>query len=184
MEMLKNRTNVVNIRLHDSYPDQTREKDVAIKSPQILVELVVLFIYGVDYQRQSNNNQTLLKFGIFVVNWITLIIILAATALFLIRRLVRLRRDGVISTLIDVMVIFIGGGHLRFSHKMERWIFAIMSISAIFINTLFLDGLLFPSYLHQQRNVDTFEKLAEINAPVYLGSVLRRYEPTIREMFK
>lgn len=158
------------------------KKEVSLY-PHHFVQLSVLFFYGQDYQRKINNN-LFSKLKIFLFNWTNLFVILAAVVLCFVRRLKKLRRDGFISVLIDVMVIFTGGGHSRMDHKLERWFFMIVSIGALFLNAICLGPTLFPSYLHRPQSVDTFQQLAEINPPIYLLSSLRKDKGLVNEILR
>lgn len=155
-----------------SVPGLKKDTQLTHLYPYRSMKLSVFFVYGTDYQRQINNN-LFSKLKIFTFNWTNLLVILAAIALCFIRRLNKLRRDGFISVLIDVVVIFTGGGNLRMDHKLERWFFVIMSIGAFFLNAICLGPTLFPSYLLPCRNIETFQELAAINPPIYISFLLR-----------
>lgn len=143
----------------------------------------MIFVYGSDYQRQWKNN-TLAQTIVFIVNWTNLFIFLMAMGLCFIRRLNKLRRDGFISTLIDVTVIFTGGGSMRMDHKLERWLFVIVSVGALFLNSLCLDATLYPSYLLSSRTIDSFQQLYETNSPIYLAESLEKHEQLIIQMLR
>lgn len=145
--------------------------------PFYSVKLIVVFVYGSDYQRKFSDN-LFSKLMVFVFNWTNLFVISAAVVLCFLRRLRRLQHDGFISSLIDVTVIFTGGGTLRFDHKLERWFFVIMSIGALFLNAICLEPTLFPSFLQHQQRVDTFNELSEINPPVYVAMYWDRMRDT------
>lgn len=142
-----------------------------------------MFIYGTNYKRQINHN-LFSQLKLFIFNWSSLTIFVAAIVLCFVRRLNRLRRDGFISVVIDVGVIFIGGGHLRMDHKLERWLFVIVSIGAFFLNAICLDSTLFPFYLLTQPSVDTFQQLAQINPPIYASVALISSESLMKEMLR
>lgn len=145
--------------------------------------LSVIFVYGSDYQRQYSNN-LFSKLRIFLFNWTNLLVILAGMVLCFMRRWQRLRHDGFISVVIDVAVIFIGGGSLRLDHRFERKFFILMSIGAFFLNAICLDSTLFPSYLSPQQKVETLQQLAEINPPIYMPPLLANSENMIVEMLR
>lgn len=185
--MSKNHRNILNMDLHlsvlPSMPSLLGNSTTVPLYPYRSKDLSVIFFYGSDYRRQINNN-LFSKLKIFTFNWTNLFVIFAAIALCFIRRLHKLRRDGFISVLIDVVVIFTGGGNLRMDHKLERWFFVIMSIGAIFLNAICLEPTLFPSFLLNHRSISTFHQLAEINPPIYLRLVLRSNEHLIVEMLR
>lgn len=151
--------------------------------PHHSVNISVLFVYGIDSNRQING--TLFKnLKMFIFNWCSLTVVFGTIFLYLMRRMNQLRRTGFISVLIDVMVIFIGGGHLRMNHKLERLLFSIISIAAIFLNGICLDSNLFPFYLLSETTVDTFSQLAEINPPVYFSFLFQRNQNLISGMLR
>lgn len=151
--------------------------------PYQLSDLSVIFFYGSDYHRHTNNH-LFSRLKIFTFNWTNLFVILTAMALCFVRRRAKLLRDDFMAVLIDVLVIFIGGQQLRMNHKIERWFFVITSIAAFFLNAICLGPTLFPSYLRIHQNVDTFQELAQVNPPIYLRLVLRDSEDLIKEMLR
>lgn len=182
---MKNRPNVLSMRLH-SVPDSLKLDGIAKVSslyPYHSAKLSVFFVYGQDYQRQFSAN-LFSKLKLFIFNWTNCFVISAAVVLCFVRRLRKLRRDGFLSVLIDVMVIFTGGGRLRMDHKLERWFFVIVSIGALFLNSICLESTLFPSYLQRQQNVETFQQLTEINPPVYLAPLLERDSDLVQQMLR
>lgn len=183
--LTKNRPNVLSIALHALQSNDTSQEKVKTTSlyPFDSVELVVFFIYGTDYPRQINSN-LFSKLKLFLFNWTNLFVILVAFVLCFIRRLNNIRANGLPSVLIDVVVIFIGGGKLRMDQKLERWFFVIVSIGALFLNSICLGPTLFPSFLLPQRTIDTFQQLTELNPPIYLVPMLRPHEEIVREMLK
>lgn len=146
-------------------------------------KLSVIFVYGSDYGRQWSDN-TLAMLKVFIWNWINLFIVLMAIGLCFIRRLNKLRHDGFISTLIDVAVIFTGGGSMRMDHKLERLLFLIVSVGAFFLNSLCLDATLFPSYLLSQQTIETFQQLYDTNSPIFLAESLAKQEKLIIQMLR
>lgn len=182
---VENHQNVLSIALHPL--PAIAELDGVVESlplyPYHSVKLVVFFVYGSDYQRQLNNN-VVNKLKLFIFNWTNLLVVLAAMALCFVRRWQRLRHDGFISVLIDVTVIFIGGGRLRPAHRFERWFFVLLSIGAFFLNAIGLDSTLFPSYLHPLQSIETFQQLSEINPPTYIPPILGAEKHLIRNMLR
>lgn len=144
---------------------------------------MVIFVYGTDYQRQFNNN-LLSKLTLFMFNWTSLFVILASIFLCFVRRIDRLRRAGFMPVLIDVMVMFIGGGNLRMRHTLEKWFFVVVSIGAFFLNAICFDSTSFPSYLLSTQSVETFQQLTEINPPIYFNHLLKSDEKLIHKMLR
>lgn len=147
------------------------------------VKLLVIFVYGSDYQRKVNNN-LLNKLEIFLLNWTNLVVFSGVMVLCFIRRFPMLRREGFISVLIDVMIIFIGGGQFRLSHRLERWFFAILSMGAFFLNAIGLEATLFPTYLPSQQKVETFHQLAEMKPEFYFVPYLAPKSDIVIEMLR
>lgn len=185
--MFQDRRNILHVALHlnvlDSIPMLPGDSKVVALYPYRLGDLSVIFFYGSDYQRQINDN-ALSKLKIFIFNWTNLLVILMAIVLFFVRRWAKLQRDGFAPVLIDIIVIFIGGGRLRMDHKIERWIFVIMSIGALFLNGICLGPTLFPSYLTPHRSIETFQLLAELNPPIFYRLVFRDQRDILAEMLK
>lgn len=151
--------------------------------PYHTMDLSVIFIYD-THQKLKFNDNLFSKLRHFLINWTNLFVILAAILLCIVRRWKKLRCDGFISVLIDVMVIFTGGGKLRMDHQTERWFFAVVSIGAFFLNAICLGPTLFPSYLLAQRSVNTFQELAQINPRIYIDLLHQPQENLIIEMIK
>lgn len=120
-------------------------------------KLLIIFIYGHDYHRQPTNN-LFTKLTLFTLNWTNLFVILAAVVLCFVRRLRKLRRDGFISVLIDVMVIFTGGGRLNGFSRAN-------SISILL-------------------TAQSLRQLAEINPLIYIPPMLRREENYIVDLLR
>lgn len=168
------------MNLHDPSADT---KLITRLYPYHSVDIFTVFVYGSNYQRQSTDN-VFSKLKVFLFNWTNLFVIMAAVVLCFVRRLGKLRRDGFISVLIDVTVIFIGGGRLRMDHKLERWFFVIVSTGALFLNGICLEPTLFPSFLLPQQSVDTLQQLTEIRPPIYSVALFKRDEHLVIEMLR
>lgn len=135
---------------------------------------MVTFVYGTDFQRQmgiwfvSGSVRTIsILIGLFVFS--------AATLLCIIRRKMKLRRDGLISTFIETVVAFIGGGNLQMRHKLEKLFFAILLFGAFFLTSMFAGDLLDSVILSLNQKITTFKQLAEINSPIYVQSESKAY---------
>lgn len=146
-------------------------------------KLFILFYYGSDYERQRTHSfvtQISLMFNL----WMFLFYICMAIPLCILRRIARIRRDGLFSTCVDISITFIGGGNVRIDHKMERWLFGIAFVGFFFLNAIWQDEYLYPSLLLPDKIIDTFKELAEINPPIYLSPQLRAYNDVIVEMLR
>lgn len=132
-------------------------------------EIVVIFVYGTD----SNRQLSIIPFPVCLLylNYSMFVtIISAAVVLCYIRRTFKLRRDGYISSFIDTIVGFIGGGTLRIVHKLERYFFGILMIGGIFLVAIWTDKVLDHIYHIQFFEVDTLKKLSEIGRlPVFVS---------------
>lgn len=132
------------------------------------IRVFVIFCDGVDFSR-SNARRNFFKI-LENSSIILLLIIFAMIILFLIRRRARLPLNGFISIYMDVMVATTSGGSLRYQHKWEKVFFGILLFAAFFINTINIDNFLFYTFLEGDTNrMDTFEKLAAFNPPVYIS---------------
>lgn len=181
--MIKSKRNVVSLGLISSSIQKMKKNSTVSLYPYHSVSTYVIFVYGSDYQRQINNN-FISKLALFTLNWTNLFVILSGIVLWMVKRFNRLRDQGFIVVLVDVMVIFTGGGRLRNDHKLERWFFSIVSIAALFLNAICLGPTLFPSFLHHQRSVDTIQQLAEINPPIYICTVFDHNRHLVNQMLK
>lgn len=179
--MKENRPNVLNLDLNAIVPDKNDE-NFATLYPYHSTEMSILFVYGNDHKRHTTN---------FVLNelkpffhWHELILLFTAIVLCFLRRTLRLRRDGFISAFIDMNVVITGGGNLRVHHRIERIFFAFMFVAYFFMTAIWLETTLYPSFLIPHQTVDTFDELAEINAPIYISDVFVDNEQIIIEMLK
>lgn len=159
--------------LHFSSPILPTEVDEGNKMyplyPYQSTQLAVIFVYGIDYERQTNV-WFIPKSTQIVFISVVLFVSLAAIILSFIRRKGELRGDGLITSHIDSMVVFTAGGNLRMHHNWERWFFGIMLIGAFFIVSIFTGDLLSCVYRTASK-IGHFEQLAETNAPFYIHPI-------------
>lgn len=173
--------------LHFSTFGLTYESDDTIKlyplSAYKPMELSVLFVYGRDFQRGTD---------IFIMPeavrelYLTLVLfmILAILILYFIRKWFRMRRSSAISTFIDIFISFIGGGNLQIQHKWERWFFGILLTGVFFISAICTDNLLCFVYYQYDQKIDTFQKLAKVESPIYLFPQLKNHHTNVLEMLR
>lgn len=136
--------------------------------PYHSIELSVIFLYGTDFERHMNI--LLIPGSIETLAYIILLFVSsAAIILCIIRRKLKLRRDGLISTFIDTVVAFVAGGNLQMKHKLERLFFAVMLIAAFFITSIFAGSILFYMYRILNQKIDTFKLLDNVNSPIYIN---------------
>lgn len=149
--------------------------------PHTALNLRVVFVHGTDFQQEKfrsvkpNQNFDLNLAGLLAI---------AACVLCFLRRKKRLPRNGLISSYIDVSVTVFGGGNHRFHHSLEKFLLAFLLIGGIFLNTFWLECVLFPSYLILDRSIKTFNELANINPPIFIRSDLASEEGIIGEMIR
>lgn len=144
--------------------------------------LCVIFVYGTDIQRGEHFAfvpSYTKALGIILTTYICL----AAIVLLIIRKKLKLRRDGVLITSIDVMVAFVAGGNLRMQHRFERLFFGILLISAFFIVSIFTGTVLDSIYSISKQEV-TFDQLHKINSPIFISPSLNANVENILLMLK
>lgn len=130
--------------------------------PYHSVDLGVLFVYGTNFERQMSI--LLLPESVQTLNILIIIFLsVSATILCIIRRRLKLRRDGFISTFIDTMVAFTGGGRLQMQHRWERLFSSILFSAAFFITSIYTGDVLFYIYRVLDQKISTFKQLALIN---------------------
>lgn len=151
--------------------------------PYHSIELVVIFVYGQDFTRHMNI--LLIPESIqLLAGLIMLFICLAAIVLCIIRRKLELQRNGFVSSFVDTLIPFIGGGNLRIEHKWEKWFFGILIIGAFFITSLFAGDFLDCVYLILSQKITRFEQLAQINSTAVFNPSLNANLRDIRSMLR
>lgn len=146
-------------------------------------ELKVVFVYGTNFKRQRYQI-VLTELGKETFYLVSMFMLLSAALVCFVRRKLRLRRDGLSSALLDVQIAFFAGGNLRMRNKFERWIFEILLIASFFLMIFWLDAVLFPSFLIQDKSIKTFDQLAETNAPIFIFKFLQADADLIAEMMR
>lgn len=146
-------------------------------------KLMVLFVYGTDFNRQMNIMLIPEAVQIIAAS-ITLFMGSSALVLSVIRRKLRLRRDGLISTFIDTLVAFISGGNLQMNHQLERWFFAIQLIGAFFIVSLFVGDLLDCIIQILNQKFSKLEQLKGMHLEIYVPPNLQNHMQHIDVMLR
>lgn len=151
--------------------------------PYRSTELYLLFVYGTDFRRHmsSSSNPTAFR---KVSGIIVLFSTLVAINLCIARRRLNLVRSGLISSFIDTLVAFMGGGNLRMQHKFERWFFTVLMVGAFFMTALWTGELLSLAYHITDQKVNTFEQLIKINTTIYNGDRETNINDIVHEMLK
>lgn len=146
------------------------------------MELAAIFVFGTDFTRQMS--AAIIPESIKIISGlIILFITLAAIILYIVRKKLKFRRDGFTSALIDTLIAFFAGGNLRMKHKLERWFFAILLISAFFITSIFVGDILFYVY-NIVTKIKTFQQLAKINSPIYIDKRVENFSNEIHGLCK
>lgn len=141
--------------------------------------IIVVFIYGTNITYQTIFTKLLMLSA-----WNLQFFFFVATILYLIRGKIKLQRNDFAICVIDIGIVFVGGRRLHIMHKFESWFFGILSVVAILVNAIGLLAFLFPLFINPYQRVDTFEKLANINPPVYIASTLHAEVRIINTMLK
>lgn len=135
-------------------------------------DLAISFVYGDDlkYRETSffthmlgNKLNTLLS-----LNWFLL-----AAILYYLRRKLRLRRDGYISCLLDLLIAGIGGGNIRITHRYERWFFSIVFIKYFFLMAIWSGSMFYPTFLEFNQSIKSIKEIAAINPPIFISPSLK-----------
>lgn len=148
--------------------------------PYKTIELKILFIYGSNFKREKN---------IFFVPpsvqiaaaLVLLFIFVSALTLYTLRRKLRVLSNDFFSAVVDCWIPFIGGGNLRMDHRLERLFFGILLFGSFFIMCVFSGDLFDCVVSFLNAKVNTFEKLARINPPIYSIYELSWNEDLIRQ---
>lgn len=116
--------------------------------------------------------------------FVLFLVVIAAIILCIIRQKKRLQRDGLISTIIDTCVVFLGGGNLQMRYKLEKWFFGILLIGAFFVTALWSGDLLECIIRIRNQKISTFNGLTGTNSPIYIPNTLTTHNAHIYEMLK
>lgn len=156
----------------DTYSLETNQDKLAKIVPISRSKLYLLFEYGDDFHSSSVRRNILKIFQSASAHIVFAII--AVILLFSIRRKIGLRRDGLISVYIDVIIVVAGGGSLRYQHRLEKVFFGILLLGVFFINTIAIDNFLFCTYLTEDVDrIDTIEKFIKFNPPIFINRHLK-----------
>lgn len=140
-------------------------------------------MYGTDYKREIDIFRVS-KSVKLVAGLITLLLIVATITLYAIRRKLRRPESSVALSIMDCLILFIGGGNLRMDHRFERWFFGIMLVGAFFIVSVFGGDLVDSVARVLNSKVETYKELTEINPQIYLDQILATYYEDIDLMLR
>lgn len=137
------------------------------------VRYMAAFVYGDDYPRPHPPGiLTTLSVGNY---WFIFIWFLLATVILFIVRWrtgVRHNDNTISSSVLDMIVVFCGGGRLRFRNKYDKLYLIIMIIGSFFLLSLCTSK--FTSRItstKQLDNINTFEKLSKVHVPIYASNI-------------
>lgn len=156
---------------------------VSIDSTRIF-KLRVIFVYGDNFTR--HHYFTVLNFWKSIKLWtVIIVIIIFATALYELRRRAGIRRASFTSGCMEILSVAIYGGNIHCSHKWERIIFASAMMTLFFLFSIFLADFSMQSIVASTvEKIDTFEKIAEHEFPIYVGLQAKRDIESIRNLFR
>lgn len=147
-----------------------------------MMELSVVFFYGADMKRTTDQKptekQTTFLSILYIFSFSMTIIVCW------IRKKYRLRRNGLISAYIDILITFYGGGKLLLNHKFERLIFAILFVGFFFLNILYFQIVIYPLFLLRDQSIKNFEELSILNPPNYISPELKNNEKMIELLLR
>lgn len=145
--------------------------------------VVVSFLYGDDYQLEIGSPSIL---RIMAEYWfIPIWFVLTTISLHLIRSKIGIGNNELSSTIMDMIIIFFGGGTIKFRHKIERYFLGMLLIGTFFIQAIWVSDFLSKvSTLRGINRVNTFEKIANLKSPIYFGLSLAGEKELIIESLK
>lgn len=147
------------------------------------IELLVVFVYGDDFTRKMNILS--IPKSVQIISGL-IVFFMSSSAIFLsiIRKKWNFRRSSLVSSIMDTLIAFIGGGNLEMRHIFERWFFAILLFGAFFITSIFAGDLLDCVYQILHQKISTFEQLAATNSSIYINPTLSMFNNDIHDMFR
>lgn len=151
--------------------------------PHMSNRVLIVFIYGDDFKRQMaiwNVPGAIRLIALLIIIFMSL----ATVILLIIRKIFKLRRNDLFSTVIDILIVFIGGGSLVMRHKWERWFFGILLFAAFFITSMFAGDLLDCMIQVQNRKFEKIDELAGFSTPIYLNSFWRNEYTLIKRILE
>lgn len=147
------------------------------------VELAVVLVFGKDLERRRDIlyvDKWLQYMGLSILFfWIAFAIILHN-----VRRLRGIAHHGLISTLIESAVPFIGIGTIQIDHRSEKIFFGMLLMLGVVTNPLWSDIFLVQTYEVMDEKVTTFDQLAKINSKIFVSLHLKMHKSTIPERIR
>lgn len=145
-----------------------------------LSKIYLIFVPGFNYS-ESKIHMDLIE--IMSRAWIHILFIIGATVmLYFVRRGDLLSQNEFSLAYIDIMAVITGAGNIRYRYKLENIFFGFLFFGSFYINAIGIDNTFFANFLTQAPvHVDTFEKLAKLNPPIY-SMGLRNDHPAIKNI--
>lgn len=106
---------------------------------------------------------------IFKRAWIHIVFMTFAVIMLFFLRLGNLMLENNFTmAYVDVMAVVTGGGTIRYRDKLEKIFFGFLLLGSFYVNAICIENLLFAEFLIKApERIDTFEKLAKCNIPIY-----------------
>lgn len=151
-------------------------------------ELKMFVFFNQDGQYQPRNSLQLMNLWNSVLFQILFIwFILSIAMLTILQKKIRTENNDFSTNHLDMVIVFIGGGNLRFNLIQENWkkiFFASNLIGMLFLQSLGMFGVLYQSFVVSDNRIDTFEKLAKSNLPIYLFRSVDGNENSFRQIIE
>lgn len=152
------------------------DHDQTFLYPYFFDDIIVMFIYGVNEQRQHRFAWTEIDhtciYGVFFM--------FGMIVLYVIRSKVNKNRSGISMTILDMTNIFTGHNDMNYRHRLES-IFITLLIVQIFLMQSIDLGDIISSLSRSQNRIDSLEKMAKLKIPYY--NVLE-YNDYVEEMIR
>lgn len=143
----------------------------------------MFFVYGSDFKRQRDI--FLLPGNVRdLIGVIATFSGFASIILYVLRRKLKLRRNGLFSAIVDTLIPFIGGGNVQMRHKHERWFFGIVISAAFFMMTIWSSVFLYYTCSFFDQKIETFNQLAELKPSIYLYPNLLKFKEHVLEKMR
>lgn len=151
--------------------------------PYNSIELAVVLVYGTDLKRRKDILY-IPDWVRYLGFWIVFFWISFALILCVIRRRIGIANHGIISTLIESAVPFIGVGTIQMDHRWEKIFFGMLLMLGVVTNPLWSDIFLVQTYQIMDEKISTFEQLSKIQSPIYLYSSLEGDTVLVNELIR
>lgn len=170
--MNQNHTRILNIVFESisAAAENVNHQNTIDLYPLESLKLKSIYMYGNDHGRRSSSMilSALMNYW-FIPFWF----VFTTTVLHLIRFKMNDDKPDISSSILDMIVIFFGGKSIRFRHYVENGFIIILLFGMFFISSLFVgDFLSKASVIRPIREFDRFEKVVNLNTPIYFADFL------------